>query len=261
MPHQRRRDRSIISTLLVLAATAGSGKGRVGAFHPLNSGPFAFGGRAAAAALRQHELQQCQRIQSSEVSRFRPDIRCHASTVSESSTSNTSASTRRKVKLSRKEEIRSIEREIVQLGRSGKTDDALALYDSVWVGYENRSGLKPTTRLMNSAIDACARARPPRMKTAFGILEKAMEGGERGAARLKPNVYTAGALMSCCARARDADRALSFLRGMEVSKREQETHSVLLIHTFLLCDIMTPSTGVCISLTPYSSPPLLPTTG
>mmetsp|Transcript_36021 Transcript_36021/g.78908 ORF Transcript_36021/g.78908 Transcript_36021/m.78908 type:complete len:837 (-) Transcript_36021:26-2536(-) len=213
MPHQRRRDRSIISTLLVLAATAGSGKGRVGAFHPLNSGTFAIGGRAAA--LRQHELQQCQQIQPSEDSRFRPDIRCHASAVSESSTSNTSGSTRRRVKLAREEEIRSIEREIVQLGRSGKTDDALALYDSVWVGYENRSGLKPTTRLMNSAIDACARARPPRMKTAFGILETAMEGGERGAAKLKPNVYTAGTLMSCCARARDADRALSFLREMQ----------------------------------------------
>lgn len=121
---------------------------------------------------------------------------------------------------------RKLEREIVRLGRAGKTDAALSLYEAVWDGSLPKKGdssaggknlIAPTTRLMNAAIDACARAWPPRVEDAFDILEKAMGGGKAGdgAARVNPNVYTAGSLMSCCARARDADRALSLLRKMQ----------------------------------------------
>ena len=50
-------------------------------------------------------------------------------------------------------QVESAERKIVKLGRIGKTDEALALYEE-----EINSNL-PTTKLMNLAIDACARAR------------------------------------------------------------------------------------------------------
>lgn len=128
---------------------------------------------------------------------------------------------------SKDQSVRNIEREIVQLGRSGETDAALSLYESVWVGYANRSGLKPTTRLMNAAIDACARARPTRTETALRILEEAMEGGVVGeAARLRPNVYTLGSLMSCYARSRDAEGALTLLREMDSRYGVRPNHVV-----------------------------------
>ena len=128
---------------------------------------------------------------------------------------------------SKDQSLRNIEREIVQLGRSGETDAALSLYESVWVGYANRSGLKPTTRLMNAAIDACARARPTRTDTALRILGEAMEGGVVGdAARLRPNVYTLGSLMSCYARSRDADGALKLLREMDDRYGVRSNHVV-----------------------------------
>ncbi len=69
-----------------------------------------------------------------------------------------------------------IETEIVRLGRKGRTAEALQLYHAVWKLDELRqthkaegsqdllplfkSKLRPTTRLMNSAIDACARSSP-----------------------------------------------------------------------------------------------------
>jgi pentatricopeptide repeat protein len=128
---------------------------------------------------------------------------------------------------SKNQSLRNIEREIVQLGRSGETDAALSLYESVWVGYANRSGLRPTTRLMNAAIDACARSRPTRTETAFRILEEAMEGGVVGdAAKLRPNVYTAGGLMSCYARSRDAEGALKLLREMDDKYGVKPNHVV-----------------------------------
>jgi len=91
---------------------------------------------------------------------------------------------------------------IVTLGRRGYTDEALALYKSME---------RPTVRQMNSAIDACARARPTRVHEAFALLQ---EGISRK--QLKPNVFTFGALMSACSRARDADRAIRVLRSMQV---------------------------------------------
>ena len=81
------------------------------------------------------------------------------------------------------------------------TGEALAIYHAVD---------KPTVRLMNSAMDACARARPTRLDQAFAILEQATP-------RITPNVFTFGALMSACARARRGDKARALLKSMQVS--------------------------------------------
>ena len=110
---------------------------------------------------------------------------------------------------------KSMEREIVSLGRKGKTDEALFLYYELYdtsVQHEiKKKEIHSTTRLMNAAIDACARAHPPRMEEAFDIFDYAVNVDKR----LSPNVFTFGALMSACARARDADRAVQLLEEME----------------------------------------------
>ncbi|CAB9499881.1 Pentatricopeptide repeat-containing protein [Seminavis robusta] len=94
---------------------------------------------------------------------------------------------------------RLVEQSIVQLGRKGLTDEALAVY------YEQPA---PTLRIMNGAIDACARARPTRLDKAFQILQEQET-------RLRPNVFTFGALMSACARARKGDKARALLKSMQ----------------------------------------------
>jgi pentatricopeptide repeat protein len=99
--------------------------------------------------------------------------------------------------------LKEIEQNIVRLGRSGRTDDALALYSETG---------KPTIRLLNGAIDACSRARATRLDKAFEILKDGVR-----TKNLQPNVFTFGALMSACSRARDAKQALELLRSMQVS--------------------------------------------
>jgi pentatricopeptide repeat protein len=99
--------------------------------------------------------------------------------------------------------LKEIEQNIVRLGRSGRTDDALALYYEIG---------KPTIRLLNGAIDVCSRARATRLDSAFEILEDGVR-----TKNLQPNVFTFGALMSACSRARDANKALELLRSMQVS--------------------------------------------
>jgi pentatricopeptide repeat protein len=100
--------------------------------------------------------------------------------------------------------LNQLERQIVTLGRKGQTDQAVSLYHST---------SKPTIRLLNSAIDACSRAKPVRLEQAFQLLEQGIS--EK---RLKPNVFTFGSLVSACARVNQADQALELLRSMEVSK-------------------------------------------
>jgi pentatricopeptide repeat domain-containing protein 1 len=94
------------------------------------------------------------------------------------------------------------------LGRSGKTDQALQIYYNLD---------QPTVRHMNGAIDACARARPTRLDTAFEILEQQTHNTNKDQPKgyLKPNVFTFGALMNACNRARDGQRAIELLRSME----------------------------------------------
>jgi hypothetical protein len=110
------------------------------------------------------------------------------------------------VQPSRRNNSRDLEKTIVQLGRAGKTDKALSLYHDID---------QPTTRLMNSAIDACSRARPTRLEQAFEIFESGVQ--QRG---LMPNVFSFGALMNACNRARSSSQALALLKTMKVSNQE-----------------------------------------
>jgi len=107
----------------------------------------------------------------------------------------------------------SLEREIVHLGRTGRGNKALELYYACWNSTlpSPSKSIKPNTRIMNAAIDACARSRPPRTEEAFQIFENAVDVN----GLLTPNVFTFGALMSVCARGRNVDRALSLLKNME----------------------------------------------
>lgn len=95
-----------------------------------------------------------------------------------------------------------LEKAIVQLGRRGHTDQALDLYSSID---------SPTVRQMNSAMDACSRARPTRLQECFRIFERGTSEHD-----LQPNVFTFGALVSACSRARRADRAIQVLKDMKV---------------------------------------------
>jgi len=92
---------------------------------------------------------------------------------------------------------------ITSLGRKGKTDAALQLYHHLFF-----SGQGNRLRLVNAVVDACSRATPPRLDTAFRLFNESR-------AWITPNVYTYGALTSCCARARDADSALMLLEECE----------------------------------------------
>ena len=98
--------------------------------------------------------------------------------------------------------LRDLEEKIVKFGRAGKTDEALSLY----LGID-----RPTIRLMNSAIDACSRAKPARLQQALEIFHTGVE--QHG---LIPNVFTFGALMNVCNRDRNANQALELLKMMKV---------------------------------------------
>lgn len=85
-----------------------------------------------------------------------------------------------------------------------------------------KSKLRPTTRLMNSAIDACARATRPKIyqQTAFDLFHHAtssknIDGTTKWAGALSPNVFTFGALLACCARNGDIARSLELLHELE----------------------------------------------
>jgi len=99
--------------------------------------------------------------------------------------------------------MREIEQEIVKLGRSGKTEEALLIYSQLE---------RPSIRLLNTAIDACSRAKPTRLKEAFEMFQAGVEGYG-----LIPNVFTFGVLMNACNRDRNANKALALLATMKVS--------------------------------------------
>ena len=100
-----------------------------------------------------------------------------------------------------------LDRKIKSLGRSGKTDEALQIYSSID---------RPTIRILNGVIDACARARPTRLNKAFEIFDNAALQ-TKNKIILKPNVFTFGSLMNACNRARDGKKAIKLLRTMEKS--------------------------------------------
>lgn len=105
-----------------------------------------------------------------------------------------------------------LEREIVRLGRKGNIEDALGIYQEIQ---------QPSIRLLNSAIDACARARPTRLEHAFELLNEGL--AEKN---LRPNVFTFGSLMSACSRSRNPECALRLLRSMEVSRPIRMKHGM-----------------------------------
>jgi len=90
-----------------------------------------------------------------------------------------------------------LDRKIKSLGRSGKTDEALQIYSSID---------RPTIRILNGVIDACARARPTRLNKAFEIFDNAALQ-TKNKIILKPNVFTFGSLMNACNRARDGKKS------------------------------------------------------
>ncbi|KAL7532081.1 hypothetical protein ACHAXR_004422 [Thalassiosira sp. AJA248-18] len=87
----------------------------------------------------------------------------------------------------------------------------------------SKSKLRPTTRLMNSAIDACARSQQPsdRQTTAFHIFDNATsplnakDGSKKPGGALSPNVFTFGSLLACCARNGNVDTSLALLEVLE----------------------------------------------
>ena len=91
--------------------------------------------------------------------------------------------------------------------------------------YVSKSKLRPTTRLMNSAIDACARSHPPaRQSTALDIFECAIsplnreDGTKKAGGALSPNVFTFGSLLACCARNGDIAASAELLRVLEAGE-------------------------------------------
>mmetsp|Transcript_18106 Transcript_18106/g.22164 ORF Transcript_18106/g.22164 Transcript_18106/m.22164 type:complete len:818 (+) Transcript_18106:56-2509(+) len=155
---------------------------------------------------------------------------------------------------------RELENSIQKLGRIGKTDDALSWYRYAWKGSSNthtshnnqnsskalvkNNGIRPTTKLMNMAIDACARARPPRLEEAFRIFHDGVDEGV-----LSANVYTFGALMSACARSLaqhnnhndDAfDRAITLLDTMQKAPYHVKPNAVVISTAILACTNCSP---------------------
>jgi len=106
-----------------------------------------------------------------------------------------------KSRTSPRSKTRDVERVVTKLGRAGKTEEALELFYGIEC---------PSTRLVNCAIDACSRARPTRLEEAFAILDACVR--DKG---LRVNVFTFGALMNVCNRARNSDEALALLRSFE----------------------------------------------
>jgi len=118
------------------------------------------------------------------------------------SVSTTSSQVPRKRRKQKLLSYADLDRKIVGLGRKGKTDEALRIFETID---------RPSIRIINGAIDACARARPTRLKQAFEIFERTTASDDV----LKPNVFTFGSLMNACNRARNVDKAMETLRSME----------------------------------------------
>lgn len=74
--------------------------------------------------------------------------------------------------------------------------------------------VRPTTRLLNLAIDACARANPVRQDMAFDLFHMACVDEKA----ISPNVFTFGSLLASCARNRDIDTSLHLLHELEDGK-------------------------------------------
>eukprot|EP00804_Cyclotella_cryptica_P010999 CCRYP_017491-RB/>CCRYP_017491-RB protein AED:0.04 eAED:0.04 QI:345/1/1/1/0.66/0.5/4/866/1015 len=79
---------------------------------------------------------------------------------------------------------------------------------------EQSQHIRPTTRLLNLAIDACARAYPVRQEMAFHLFHSACIDQKA----ISPNIFTFGALLASCARNGDVATSLQLLRELESRK-------------------------------------------
>lgn len=155
---------------------------------------------------QQHWKRKRQTVASARVS----SRRLYAYTTSSSSFPSSRSATAVSNREISSSSATSIERQIVRLGRQGQTDAALKLFETLD---------HPTVRQVNAVLDACGRARPPRLATALDIFERYCGAKpspsnnipKKHTNLLQPNVYTFGSLLSVCARAGDVSRALHFL--------------------------------------------------
>lgn len=96
-------------------------------------------------------------------------------------------------------ESSSWEQRIRKAGRQGRTNEAIQLYEALL----QQSPSTLTIRHVNAAVDALARASPPRLEQALQLAQ---------ASPCPVNVYTLGTLLNACARAGDAVTAQQWLR-------------------------------------------------
>ena len=79
---------------------------------------------------------------------------------------------------------------------------------------ETLKNIRPTTRLLNLAIDACARAHPVRQDMAFDLFHSFCIENKA----ISPNVFTFGSLLASCARNGDVQTSLQLLSDLENGK-------------------------------------------
>lgn len=109
---------------------------------------------------------------------------------------------------------------IISLTKSNKPREAIDLYYNAWNNYLSSSSqstssssscsrMRPSTRVMNYAIQACARK--SLTKEANRVFQLGMDNG------LKPNVYTFGSLMRVYAKEGDTQKCTSLLQEMKTT--------------------------------------------
>ncbi len=161
------------------------------------------------------------------------------------STSATSTSTSSPINIQKQQ--RENELELHSYLKRGKTQEAIQLYHSICDAYYNHSSdndnddddlllVSPTVRLMNYAIDACARAKPyPYTNEAMSIYTKATSSlkdknhnkssndqsftssnnQKKKKKQLIPNVYTFGSLIRSYARMGDVHKCIQLVDEMK----------------------------------------------
>ena len=166
---------------------------------------------------------------------YYPPLALSLSTTSSLSSSSSSSRNKNTIRKRQKEN----ESKLQSLSKSpSKTNEAIQFYYTIWETYiqnfqqekENNNTNKdkdtgsivlipPTVRLMNYAIDACAKAKPyPFTKEAFDIFTTSTSTNTTKTKKsffLIPNVYTFGSLIRAYARQGDIKTCLQILKEMK----------------------------------------------
>ena len=126
------------------------------------------------------------------------------------------------------------EQQILKLGKAGETDRALEMYWSLW-NDDKHDRIRPRTRHMNMAIDACARAQPmARLDEALRIFEYSVQQG-----CLQPNQFTFASLIFVCARAGNYEKAKQILEELP-QRFNIEPNGVVYSTAMAACERSTP---------------------